>query len=163
MTTAHPMHHDPSAAQLAVSMYETEQREKHNQQQRRNAKLYAVGRMFLASLFLVSGAAKLVDYSATVRALDDSIAAANVMVALAIGVELFGGVLLFIGVKARQVSMALIAWLGAVTLFMHHDLSSPLNRSFALANLAFVGALMMIVAHGPGAMSFERIFKKKVG
>lgn len=158
---AHTMHHDPSAAQLAVATYESEQRQKHNQQQRRSAQLYAVGRMFLATLFLVSGAAKLIDYSATLRSLDGVIAAPALVLPIAIAVELIGGALLFAGVQARRVSIGLIGWLAIITLFMHHDLTNPLNRTFALANMAFAGALLMIVAHGPGALSFERIFRGK--
>ncbi len=158
MTTAHSMHRDPSAAQLAVAAYEAEQREKHNLQQRRSVTLFAVGRMFLATLFLVSGAAKIIDYAATVRALDEVIAGASILLPLAIIIELAGGVLLFTGIQSRRVAIGLIGWLGVVTLFMHHDLTVPLNRSFALANMAFAGALLMVVAHGGGALSFQRIF-----
>ncbi len=158
MTTA--MHHDPTAAQLAVEVYELEQRRRHQQQQRRSVTLYAIGRMFLATLFLVSAAAKIVDYDATLQAVEAAIPGGSLGLPLAIIVELIGGVLLFIGVEAKRVAVVLIAWLGIVTLLMHHDLSEPLNRTFALANMAFVGALLMIVAHGGGAMSFERILKK---
>lgn len=158
MTTA--MHHDPSAAQLAVEVYELEQRRRHQEQQRRSVTLYAVGRMFLATLFLVSAAAKIIDYDATLKAVEAAIPGGSLGLPLAIIVELVGGVLLFIGVEARRVAVVLIAWLAVVTLLMHHDLTEPLNRTFALANMAFTGALLMIVAHGGGAMSFERIFKK---
>ncbi len=154
------MHHDPGAAQLAIEAYEAEQRVKHNQQQRRSVTLFAVGRMFLATLFLVSGAAKLIDYGATVRSLDEVIAGASVLLPLAIAIELIGGLLLFIGFEAKRVSIGLIGWLVTVTLFMHHDLTNPLNRTFALANMAFAGALLMVVAHGGGALSFERIFRR---
>ena len=159
--TTHSMHHDPSAAQLAVAAYEEEQRTRHQQQQRRNVKLYAVGRMFLSVLFMASGAAKLVDYGATVQALDGVVAGASIILPLVIALELIGGVLLFLGIQARRVSIGLIGWLAVVTLFMHHDLTNPLNRAFALMNMAFAGALLMIVAHGAGALSFERIFRGK--
>lgn len=161
MTTAHSMHHDPSAAQLAVAAYEAEQRLKHERQQRRSVTLFAVGRMFLATLFLFSGAAKIIDYGATVRALDGVVAGADVVLPFAIAVELLGGLLLFVGFEAKRVAVGLIGWLATVTLFMHHDLADPLNRSFALANMAFAGALLMVVAHGGGALSFERIFRRR--
>jgi len=157
------MHHDPSAARLAVEAYEAEQRMKHNQQQRRSVTLYAVGRMFLAALFVVSGAAKIVDYGPTVRALDDIVAGASFLLPIAIAIELAGGLLLFIGLEARRVAIGLIGWLVVVTLIMHHDLANPLNRSFALANMALAGALLMVVAHGGGGLSFQRIFRRGKG
>jgi putative oxidoreductase len=164
MTTAPAaMHHDPQSAQLAVTLYEAEQRQLHHQQQRRSAQLYAIGRMLVSTLFITSALAKLVDYDATLAALDGVVAAPALLLPLAIAVELIGGALLFAGIQVRRVGAGLIAWLVAVTLFVHYDLSNPLNRSFALANLAFAGALLMVVAHGAGALSFERILLRRKG
>ena len=157
------MHHDPKSAQLAVDLYEAEQRQQHNRQQRRNANLYGVGRMFVAVLFIASAIAKVADYAGTLAALDGTVAAPEVVLPLAIAFELIGGVLLFAGVQARRVAIGMLAWLATVTLLVHHDLTNPLNRSFVLANLAFAGALLMIAAHGSGALSFERILFKRKG
>jgi putative oxidoreductase len=151
------MHHDPSAAQLAVQEYEARQRREHNLQQGRQAKLFTVGRIFISVLFIGSAIAKMADYSATVRALNDIIAAPEVLLPLGIAVELIGGTMLLFGVKARTVATGMIAYLACVTLLLLHDFSNPFARSFALSNLAFAGALLMIVAHGAGALSVDRV------
>lgn len=156
MTAHTAMHHDSAAAALAVSQYETARRIEHDHKQSRNAQLYAIGRMFVASLFVVSAVAKVLEYSATVAALRDTIAAPELLVPFAIGIELLGGALLFVGFKARPVALGLMVYLACVTVLVHHDLSQVLNRSFALANLAFAGALLMVYAHGAGALSLDR-------
>lgn len=157
MTTLHSaIHHDPSSAALAVAQYEADKRREHDKLQQRNAKLYALGRIFIATLFIVSGAAKIASYATTVAALRDVLADAQLLVPIGIAIELLCGALLFVGLKARWAAATLIAYLVAVTLLVHHDLSEPLNRSFALGNLAFVGALLLIFAHGAGALSVDR-------
>ena len=160
MTTHVAMHHDSASAALAVSQYETARRLEHDKKQARNSQLYAIGRMFVACLFVVSAVAKMIDYSSAVAALRGTIAAPEMLVPFAIGIELIGGVLLFTGFKARPVALGLIAYLASITILVHHDLSQVLNRSFALGNLAFVGALLMIYAHGAGALSLDRFTKK---
>ncbi|MBK7857859.1 MAG: DoxX family protein [Archangiaceae bacterium] len=156
-TTTHTaMHHDPSAAALAVAEYEAEQRRAHDQRQHRDVRIYALGRIFIAALFIVSGAAKIFSYSATVSALNEVLPDARMMVPLGIAIELVGGALLLLGLRTRAAAVGLIAYLATVTLLVHHDLSEPLNRSFALGNLAFAGALMLLFAHGAGALSLDR-------
>lgn len=164
MTTAHSaMHHDPTSAQLAVATYEADLRRAHDQQQHRQLQLYAIGRMFLSALFIASAAAKLADYRGTLQALENSLADASWLLPIALAIELIGGLFLFAGYRARAVSVALLAYLGTVTLLMHHDLTQPLNRSFALANMAFAGALLMVAAHGAGSISVDRWLQRRKG
>lgn len=151
------MHHDPSSAALAVAQYEAERRQVHDKTQQRNVQLYALGRILVAMLFLLSGAAKLVSYSQTVAALRDTLSAPEVLVPLGIALEMIGGTLLLVGFKARATALMLMAYLAAVTALIHHDLSEPLNRAFALGNLSFAGALLMIFSHGAGALSLDRL------
>jgi putative oxidoreductase len=160
MTTAHAMHHDPSAAQLAIAEYELQQRTRHNHLQARQAQLYALGRVLVAALFIVSAIAKLADFQATVNALSDTLAEPRLLVPIGIGIELLGGAMLLSGLRARAVATGLIGYLATVTLLINHDLSQALNRSMALSNLAFAGALLMVVAHGAGALSIDRLTKK---
>jgi putative oxidoreductase len=157
------MHHDPSSAAIALEEYEHQRRHEHSDRQRRQVQLFAIGRIFIAVLFIASAAAKIADYSSTVRALDNSLSDASMLLPIAIAVELIGGLALLFGFKARIVSIGLIGYLATVTLLMHHDLANPLNRTFALANLAFAGALLMIYAHGAGVLSVDRALQQKDG
>lgn len=159
MTTT-AMHHDSCAAQLAVAEHEVEQRRRHNLQQHRQARLYALGRVLVAAIFIVSAVAKILSYSATLSALTDTLAEPRVLLPIGIGIELLGGAMLLAGLRARRVAMGLIGYLAAITLLLLTDLSNPFIRSAALSNLAFAGALLMIVAHGAGALSVDRFLGK---
>jgi putative oxidoreductase len=154
------MHHDPASAQLAIAAYEAEQRLEHDLRRNRQAQYYAAGRIFLATLFVASALAKMIQYRPTLNALSGALADAALLLPIAITIELIGGVFLAVGLKARAVAVGLIAYLGAVTLLLNSDLSNPLNRSMALANFAFAGALLMIIGHGGGALSVDRVLER---
>ena len=156
-TSTHAMHHNPAAAVMAVAEYELQDQRKRDAHQWRQSMFYSLGRMLLASLFLVSAIAKLAQYDATITALRDVIAAPRVLLPMAIAVELVCGAMLLLGFKSRGAALVLGAYLISVTALVHHDFSNALNQAFALANLAFVGALLMVFAHGSGAASIDRV------
>jgi putative oxidoreductase len=158
--TTHAMHHDPGAAAQALAQYEADRRHVHDKVQVRHTRLYALGRILFATLFVVSAFAKLADYRVTLDAVQDAVVDATLLLPIAIGIELIGGVLLMVGFQARRTAVALIAYLALITALMHGDLSLPLNRSFALANLAFAGALLMIAAHGAGTFSVDKLMAR---
>jgi putative oxidoreductase len=155
------MHHDPSSAALAVAEYEAENRQHHEQVRNRQVQCYAAGRIFVSTLFITSAVAKMLQYKPTVVALGNTLADANLLLPFAIGIELIGGLALALGYQARRVAIGLIGYLATVTLLLNSDLSNPLNRSMALVNFAFAGALLMIVGHGAGALSIDRYLERK--
>jgi putative oxidoreductase len=162
MTSTHTvMHHDPGAAALAIATYEAEQRINHEAKRNRQVQYYAAGRIFLATLFITSAVAKMVTYRDTVRALSDSLTDANMLLPFAVAIELIGGLFLAVGYKARPIAIGLISYLATVTLLLNSNLSNPLNRSMALANFAFAGALLMIVGHGGGALSVDHYLEHR--
>jgi putative oxidoreductase len=142
---------------MAVSQHDAQVRRQHEQTQHRQAALYSTGRVLLAAVFLVSAIAKVADYRGTLLALRGVLADAELLLPIAIGLELVGGTLLLVGLKARAATVGLIAYLFTVTALMHHDLAVAVNRAFALTNLALVGALLMVVAHGAGAYSLDKL------
>ncbi len=157
----HAHHVDPEAARLALAEEEALSRMAQEHRRAIRQRTFLAGRLLLAGLFVASGAAKLFTFSATVAALEASgLSAAPLLLSLAIMVELGGGLMLGLGYRTRQAAQVLVGFLAVVTLFMHSDLSDPLNRAFALSNLAFAGGLLLLVANGPGRFSLERVFDK---
>ena len=65
------------------------------------------------------------------------------------------------GYRARPAAGVLIGYLIAVTVLVHGDLTIAMNQAFAFANAAIVGGLLMLVGHGPGAFSFERVLARR--
>jgi putative oxidoreductase len=158
----HAHHHDPESAAQAVAQDEADWRERRETLKARRTHFFAAGRILLSALFIASAVAKIVEFTAAQRAMGNfGLPESAYMLWLAIALELGGGTLLALGYKARRAAAALIAYLAAVTLFVHGDLRVGVNQAFALANLAFSGGLLMLVAHGAGTFSLDRVTERR--
>ena len=158
----HACHHDPQGAALAVAQEEVDRREEKQRLKSRRTAFYVAGRELVAALFIGSAIAKVVHFSTTQKAMADfDLPDSGLLLTLAIAVELACGAMLALGYKTRRTAVGLIAYLAAVTLLIHRNVSVDLNRSFALANLAICGGLLMLVAHGAGAFSLDKLFERR--
>lgn len=156
------LHHDPEAAARALAEAEAAERAERKRIQRRRAILFASGRVLLGGIFVVSAIAKALGFEATRDAMAElRLSEPGLLLSVAIAVELVGGALLALGYKVRPAAVALIAYLGAVILLVHIDLSVELNRAFALADLAFASALLMLYAHGAGSVSLDTYLARR--
>ncbi len=154
--TAHHLHRDPQAARLALNARDRDERRERDNRRRRQLHLHLVGRVLMAGVFLFSAVAKLLAFDATARAMAATgLHDVELLLGLAIGLELVGGAALAAGYKVRAVAVGLIAYVATVTLLMHGDFAVAANRSFALANVAFVGGLMLLISHGAGELSAD--------
>lgn len=120
-----------------------------------------VGRIFMAAIFLISGAAKLADNPGTVaHMVEAGVPAAGTLVWLAAFAELLGAASLLTGFMTRLGSIGLILFLVPTTYFFHPfwTLSGaemvPQLANF-MKNVAIAGGLAMIAAHGPGRYSLD--------
>ena len=124
--------------------------------------LSLIGRILLASLFLVSGYDKIGAFAGTVGYIGSKgLPLPQVLAAATIGLEVLGGLLLVIGWKARWVALALAAFTIAATLLFHNYWTMPEAQRFVqklmfLKNLAIAGGLLLIVAFGPGRWSIDK-------
>jgi putative oxidoreductase len=160
--TQHVHHHDPESARRAVEELETAQRANTERLKARRVRLYSAGRIMLALLFVTAGIVKALRFTDTVNAMAgfptfDS----TFLLGAAILIELSGGLLLGLGYQTRKVGIVLCAYLAAVTAYLVATAASDMAFSFALSNLGFVGALLMLVAHGAGAYSLDRLLERR--
>ena len=122
---------------------------------------YAAGRMLIAPLFLVGAVLKLFTFDQTRLAMQSmGLRDATVLLTGAIVVEIIGGALIAVGYRVRNAAIGMIIYLAAITLVMHGDVTVEANRISILANLAFIGALTMLVGHGAGPLSVDRWLKR---
>jgi len=120
-----------------------------------------VGRLLIASLFLVAGVRKLMGVAGAAGYFTKlGFPAADVLVWVAIAIELGGGALLVLGWQTRRVAWLLIAFVAIATFMAHRfwqfDPAQYANQlNHFLKNAAIVGGLLYVVVFGAGTVSLD--------
>jgi putative oxidoreductase len=136
--------------------------------------LYALGRILLPAVFIVSGWTKLLDVKSVVAELQTKnlpipfeteqyigMPKLEALAYLIAVLELFGGVMILIGWKARWAALALFVFSG-LTIYYFHDFwmmqgaDRAINQIQALKNLSIMGGLLMVAAIGSGPVALDR-------
>jgi putative oxidoreductase len=122
------------------------------------------GRLLIGLPFAMSGLGKLAAYGPTTA----MIAAVGLPVpplafALAVAVELGGGLLLIAGYQARLVAIALALFSLATAFSFHSNFADQNQMIHFLKNVMLAGGLLQIAAFGGGALSLDNRFSKDRG
>lgn len=118
--------------------------------------LATVGRLLLAAIFLISGFGKLTAAAGTVGYIAQAgLPAPALAYAVALLVELGGGILLVLGCQARLVAAALAVFSLATAFAFHADFGDQNQTIHFLKNLAIAGGLLQVVAFGAGGFSVD--------
>lgn len=122
----------------------------------KNSVLPFVGRILLATIFIVSGLGKIAAPEAT----QGYIASVGLPAPLlgylaAIAIELGGGALLVAGYRTRVVAAGLAVFSIVSALIFHHALGDQNQLFHFLKNLAMAGGLVQVAAFGAGAFSID--------
>jgi putative oxidoreductase len=121
-----------------------------------------LGRILLAFMFVVAGWGKLTGFAGTVGYVASAhVPMPEVATALALVVELGGGLLLVFGWKARWAALALAGFTLVASLVFHDFWNKSgdeamTNQLFFFKNVAVIGGMLMVFAFGPGRLSLDR-------
>jgi putative oxidoreductase len=122
----------------------------------RDASIAALGRILLASLFLMSGASKLGAPAATMAYIASAgLPSAGVVYALTLVVEIGAGLLLLIGFQARLAAAVLALFTIAAAFLFHNNFADQNQIIHFLKNFAIAGGLLQIAAVGAGRLSLD--------
>jgi putative oxidoreductase len=115
-----------------------------------------VGRLMIGLPFAMSGLGKLAAYGATTGMISAvGLPFPPVAFAVAVAVELGGGVLLVAGYHARIVAAAMAVFALATALSFHNNFADQNQMIHFLKNVMMAGGLLQIVAFGAGALSLD--------
>ena len=116
-----------------------------------------IGRIGIAAIFLLSGVAKLTAPGATIGYIASAgLPLPQLGLALAIAVELGGGLLLVLGYRTRLVAAVLALFSIATAIAFHSALGDQNQFIHFFKNVAIAGGLLQVVAFGPGTISIDR-------
>jgi putative oxidoreductase len=122
----------------------------------------ALGRVGLAALFLWAGYGKLVHMDGNIGYMKAfGVPAPELLIWPALLAELIGGAMLLVGLKARWAAVALIAFTLPATFIFHAYWGAPADQVMNaqihfMKNLAILGGLLTVVAHGAGRVALDR-------
>jgi putative oxidoreductase len=124
--------------------------------------LAVLGRLMLATIFLMSAVGKLSNFSGTAGMMaNKGIPAAQIMLVGAIAFEVAGGLSILAGYKPRVGAVLLLVFLVLATYYFHDfwridDAKEKQDQMVQfLKNLAIMGAMVLIIANGTGPMSLD--------
>ena len=119
-------------------------------------------RILLAVIFIVSGYEKITGFGASAAYMKSAgMPMAEVFLVPAILIELGGGIMLVLGLKARLAALTLFFFLIPTTLIFHAFWGGPVDQASMQAiqfqkNLAIMGGMLFIFFCGPGRLSLDR-------
>jgi putative oxidoreductase len=120
------------------------------------AALPLIGRTAIAAIFVLSGLSKLAAPAATIGYIQSvGLPLPQVGFAIALIVELLGGVALILGYRTRLVASVLAVFSLATALAFHSALGDQNQFIHFFKNVAIAGGLLNVVALGGGAWSLD--------
>lgn len=123
--------------------------------------LPALGRLLLSGIFIISGFGKLSAAAGTIGYIaSKGVPAPSAAYALAVIVELGGGLMLLFGLLTRWAALALAVFC-LFTAFVFHGFDDMNNSINAMKNIAMTGGLLYVAAFGTGAWSFDALMQRR--
>lgn len=122
-----------------------------------------VARLTIGWIFLQSGWGKLNDLPKVVAFFTDlGIPAPQLQAPLAAGTEFLCGALILLGLATRMASLPLIGTMLVALLTALRGDIHELSDLFGLAEFLYITLLLWLGAYGPGPISLDRLFAKKL-
>jgi putative oxidoreductase len=130
--------------------------------------LAPVGRILLSLIFIASGASKIMDWQQPVQMMTDKgLPAVNVLLSVAVALEIIGGVSVVLGLYARVGALALLAFLIPVSVIMHNfwtleDGPERMGEMISfMKNVSIMGGLTVVLALGAGPCSIDHLLRPR--
>ncbi|WP_052494113.1 DoxX family protein [Nitrosospira sp. NpAV] len=115
-----------------------------------------VGRLMMAAIFLISGFGKAAAPQMTIGYIASiGLPFPALVLAIAIGVEIIGGLMLALGYRTRIAALALATFTVAAGALFHNAIGDQTQFIMLLKNIAITGGLLQVAAFGAGAFSID--------
>lgn len=120
------------------------------------------GRVLISLVFLMSGLGKVFQFDGQVAyAASQGVPFASLAIMISIIAELAAVTMIIIGYKARLGALILFVWMIPVSIMLHafwnieDAMAQQMHMIMFMKNLAMMGAMLLIMAFGPGPKSIN--------
>ena len=121
-----------------------------------------LGRVLGSAIFISGGWAKLMAMAATVGYFTKiGLPLPQVAFAVAVAVELGGGLLLLLGLFTRPVAVVLAVFCVATALIAHTNFADRVQEINFMKNLAMAGGYLAFAVAGAGAFSLDAMLRRR--
>ena len=117
-----------------------------------------IGRIFISSIFLLSGYNKIFNYIGTVSWME-GFGVPGLLLVPTIGLEIILPILIIVGYKTQIAATLLAAFCVATGLIFHLDFSDQMQTIQLFKNFGLAGGFLFIAVNGPKEWAIET--KKK--
>ena len=116
----------------------------------------ALGRLLLALIFVMSGLSKIAMPADTIAYIQSAGAPfAPAAFAVAVVVEVIGGLALLVGFQTRLAAAVLAIFTLAAAILFHSNMADQNQMIHFLKNIAITGGLLQVIAFGSGSWSLD--------
>jgi putative oxidoreductase len=121
-----------------------------------------VARILLALMFVIAGFGKIGGFEGTAGYIaSKGLPLPQLGAAIAIVVELAGGIMLIVGWKARWAALTIAVFTAVATVIFHNywamtGADAGMQRLMFMKNVSVIGGLLAVYAFGPGRLSIDR-------
>ena len=113
-----------------------------------------LGRLLIASIFVVSGLGKIAGYAGT-QAYMDSAGMPGTLLPVVIALEVIGGLAIILGWQTRIVAFLLAGFALLSAIVFHADFGDQNQMISFMKNAAIAGGFLFLIANGPGALALD--------
>ena len=113
-----------------------------------------LGRIFLATIFLINGVGKIFYYEGTIQYMENFDVPGNLIIP-AIIVEILFPILLIIGYQTKFSALILSLFTLTLAVIFHTDFSDQMQLISFLKNIAISGGFLIIFVNGAGKYSVD--------
>jgi putative oxidoreductase len=116
-----------------------------------------LGRVLMSAIFIHTGYGKAIAPTATMAMMGHyGLPLPGVAYAVAVIIELVGGILFLVGFRARVVGLVLAAWCIATAMVAHYHPNDAGQMIHFMKNVCMAGGFLQVVACGAGRLSADR-------
>lgn len=119
-----------------------------------------LGRVLLSLMFVMSGLTKITQFEGT-QGYMEAMGVPGALLPLVIATEVFGGIAVLIGWRARFSAFVLAGFSMISAVIFHADFSNQVEMTNFLKNITIAGGFLLILANGAGGFSIDNRVKAK--